>query len=546
MSDSERQTFLERQVAFLEEERDAALEALDMAGDLASFAIASQERGNCPELLKDICSRANRMLPFRAISIYLANDETGDFDRALTDPPQAAGELDDEIRALIADYSFSHALQANDNTFFLSGDKSHHILLRPLKTNFRVLGMFVGGLAERKDRISDIALRLFAVVMQAAAHAMENQDMHRAMENYARELDDKVKQRTAELEEAYERLCTTIDGMQAGVLLVEPKTRIILDANPQTLRMVGLSHDELVGKPCSGCFCPTPEPTCPVLDMGQTMTNQERTMRTASGETIPILKTVSKVMINGREHLLESFIDITEQKKLETLREDVDRIMRHDLKGPLNGIIGLPAMILAAGDNLTDDQREGLRFIREAGNKLLRMINMSLDLYKMETGSYVYTPGENDIMAIVGGVARDQQDNLRASGVRLRITLEGRNVPGSTKLPFACEESLLYSMLSNLAKNAVEGSRLGGEVILNIQRTQDAVILTMHNSKPVPEAIRCNVFEKYVTEGKKRGTGLGTYSARLIAEAMGGSIACKSSEESGTTMTVMLPDPKKR
>lgn len=543
MSESERNAFLERQVAFLEEERDAALEALDMAGDLGSFALHSRGRDTRDELVREICARANRMLPFQAVSLYLADEATGDFVRALTDPPQAAGELDDEVRSLIADQSFAHVLQSGDTAFFLGSDRTSQLLLRPLATRTRALGMFAGRLMERKDRISDIALKLFAVVMQSAAHALENQEMREAMEDHARELDRKVQARTADLVEAFERMRTTVDGMQAGVLLIEPESRTIVDVNPEALRLVGLPRDRVVGRRCTEYFCPAQENACPVLDNGQSVDSAERVMKNASGETIPILKTVSRVMVGGRQHLVESFIDITQQKKLETLREDVDRIMRHDLKGPLNGIIGLPAMLLAGGDNLTAEQVEGLRFIRDAGTKLLRMINMSLDLYKMEIGTYVYEPGNGDLMDVVRDVATDLRDALRAGGVRLRIRVDGREAGPDESMPLRCEESLLYSLLSNLMKNAVEGSAWDDEVTLDARREEGGVVLALHNAKPVPEAIRDRLFEKYVTEGKKCGTGLGTYSARLIIETMGGSIRCEAAEGLGTTMTVALPDP---
>jgi len=543
MSEAERNAYLERQVAYLEEERDAALEALDMAGDLGSFALHSRGRDTRAELLREICARADRMLPFQAVSLYLADEATGDFVRAQTEPPQAAGELDDEVRELIADQSFAHVLQSGETTFFLGRDKNRQLLLRPLATPTRTLGMFAGALNERRDRLSDIALKLFAVVMHAAAHALENQEMRQKMERHARELDRMVQARTAELVEAYERLRTTVDGMQAGVLLIEPESRTIVDANPEALRLVGLSREQVVGRRCTDYFCPAQKNACPVLDKHQSVDNAERIMKNASGEAIPILKTVSRVMVGGRQHLVESFIDITQRKRLETLREDVDRIMRHDLKGPLNGIIGLPAMILAAGDNLTADQIEGLHFIRDAGTKLLRMINMSLDLYKMEIGTYVYAPGDGDLMAVVRDVAADLRDALRSGGVRLRVAIDGAEAEGDATLPLRCEESMLYSLLSNLMRNAVEGSAWNDEVTLDIRREGGGVVLVLHNAKPVPEAIRDRLFEKYVTKGKKSGTGLGTYSARLIVDTMGGAIRCETGEGLGTTMTVTLPDP---
>jgi signal transduction histidine kinase len=65
--------------------------------------------------------------------------------------------------------------------------------------------------------------------------------------------------------------------------------------------------------------------------------------------------------------------------------------------------------------------------------------------------------------------------------------------------------------------------------------------IAIHNQGSVPEAIRESFFEKYVTAGKQSGTGLGTYSARLMAETQNGSIHLETSDAEGTTVTIRMP-----
>ena len=86
-------------------------------------------------------------------------------------------------------------------------------------------------------------------------------------------------------------------------------------------------------------------------------------------------------------------------------------------------------------------------------------------------------------------------------------------------------------MLSNLVKNALEASPDGGRVsvVLRAGTTLDVVIA---NAGAVPVSIRGNFFEKYSTAGKKDGTGLGTYGARLIAETHGAKISMASRSSS--------------
>jgi signal transduction histidine kinase len=68
--------------------------------------------------------------------------------------------------------------------------------------------------------------------------------------------------------------------------------------------------------------------------------------------------------------------------------------------------------------------------------------------------------------------------------------------------------------------------------------------VAISNAGAVPARIRDCFFEKYATAGKKDGTGLGTYGARLIAETHGAKIAMTTSEEAGTTVTVSFPRPR--
>ena len=96
-------------------------------------------------------------------------------------------------------------------------------------------------------------------------------------------------------------------------------------------------------------------------------------------------------------------------------------------------------------------------------------------------------------------------------------------------------------MLSNLFKNALEASPRNEKIQISLSKENECLI-SIHNQGAVPEDIRDNFFEKYTTSGKHGGTGLGTYSAKLIAETLGGSIiTMASSEKLGTMITLSFP-----
>jgi signal transduction histidine kinase len=232
----------------------------------------------------------------------------------------------------------------------------------------------------------------------------------------------------------------------------------------------------------------------------------------------------------------------------ETLREhvklqaDVERISRHDLKTPLSSIIAIPQM-LRETSSLTHQQDELIQMVELAGHRLLGMINLSLDLFRMEQGDYRFEPAAVDMAEVARRVAFD----LRALAASLRVGLRVDPPPGEPIRAWA-EELLSYSMIANLVKNALEASPEGGTVTVSFQQDGGDVWIRIHNQGAVPEEIRDRFFEKYATAGKAEGTGLGTYSARLMAETQRGRIGMVTGA-AGTTVEVVLrapPDPARR
>ena len=238
-------------------------------------------------------------------------------------------------------------------------------------------------------------------------------------------------------------------------------------------------------------------------------------------------------------HFLGIKEDITERKKADQLREDVERIMRHDLKAPINGLINLPGLVLSEG-GLTPSQADLLEKIEEAGWRMLDSIDRSLDLFKMETGAYLLAPEPVDMVRVFGDVVLEQRAKAAERAVGMDLVVEGSG-GGEEEFWVVGEESLCRSMLSALVANAVEASPPGGRVTVRLGGEGEWAVIAIHNEGVVPLKIRPVFFEKYATHGKKGGTGLGAYSARLMAEAQGGGIGFATSEEEGTTVTARLP-----
>ncbi len=246
-----------------------------------------------------------------------------------------------------------------------------------------------------------------------------------------------------------------------------------------------------------------------------------------------------RVDSGGVRVLSGSVQDITDKKNLEKLRDDIDNIIRHDLKTPLNGIINLPQLMM--GDpNLTPDQVEYLRYIEEGGKKMLRQVEMSLDIMKIERGQFQYKPYPFDLLGIVRSIEAEMQEVAERKKLSVEIFLHGELATDSSSFVVRAEERLCYPMLSNLMANAIEASPAGERVTLALSEDTEQLV-SIRNIGAVPLEIRERFFEKFVTSGKFKGTGLGTYSASLFARAQGGSVELDASEEGATTVLVRLP-----
>jgi PAS domain S-box-containing protein len=332
-----------------------------------------------------------------------------------------------------------------------------------------------------------------------------------------------------------------VDNAAMAVFRVRPSGRIVY-ANLTAARMLGYTRSELRRMTVADVTPAVTREEWPAawarLKDRQVVTF-EGVVRGKDETSLTVEVTAYHLLFKGTELAIAFLFDISERKRVETLREDVERLVRHDLRSPTLAVQTLFTLFDRA-DNLTGEQRELLESVRQASRRMLNIIDMSRALYKMEAGTYTVAPKPVDLLAVADSVAEDLSPLLRASKVALAVTLEGEPAGPRAAFMIRSEELLCYALLSNLVKNAVEASPEGGEVTLDI-RTEGDHVITVHNAGVIPESIRGSFFDKYVTSGKRQGTGLGTYTARLIATTLGGSIDFTSSEGEGTSIVVKLP-----
>jgi CheY-like chemotaxis protein len=212
------------------------------------------------------------------------------------------------------------------------------------------------------------------------------------------------------------------------------------------------------------------------------------------------------------------------------LREDIEKITQHDLKGPLSSILfELPKL----------DNEKSSQSIKQSVNSVLEMINRSLDIFKIEQGTYPLSPIETDLTVMVMDAINASQ--LLAEQKNITINVIGTDRPHM----IWAEPLLCLSIYNNLIKNAIEAAPENSMVKILLKENELFVEFIILNQGVIPAILRENLFEKYVSSNLKQGSGFGTYSAKLMTEVQNGTITFDIKDEKATIFTVQMPSINK-
>lgn len=354
----------------------------------------------------------------------------------------------------------------------------------------------------------------------------------------------------AELRQSESLLLMILKALPVGVWMSDPEGRILY-ANQASRNLLGPETDALPDPAALRMWLHgTGEPLPPqdfvlarAIKGENPAQGQLLEVEPGAGSTRLVVQ-CDAIPIRDDEGLLRAVIvvmaDITERTQREQARESIEHMMRHDLRSPLTGFTSLSRLLLRQ-NNMTEEQRDWAAKLGASANAMLCTIDAYLKLSCIERGSLPMEGVECDLMAL----ARDALAGLalvpQLSGRHILLTSEGAPLLPGQGISVYCEPALVTTMLTNLVRNALEAAPEGTIAEIDFADRGDAVDIAVHNAGEVPPSIRQRFFEKYVTTGKRHGTGIGTYSARRIAEFHGGSISLDSSVPGHTTVLVRLP-----
>ncbi len=370
-----------------------------------------------------------------------------------------------------------------------------------------------------------------------------------------------------------QKMSTIQESVEAGIVLIDSDSKVVVDINAFAAQLIGEKKDRIIGQSCHAYICMPKSGKCPVTDLEQKVDQWATELIASDSTKIPILKTARPIVLEGRSYLLETFVDITQIKRLENdlrtisreletanhqLIEANDRAnemavkaefasmakseflanMSHEIRTPMNGVMGMCALLLD-GD-LTDEQRQFADVIRVSSEDLLRLINDILDFSKIESGKLELETLDFDLQLCLEDIlevlaVKAHEKGLELSGI----------ISSNTPVLLKGDANRLRQILINLTGNAIKFTE-NGDVSIDIrlaEKDQDQITLHFEvcdTGIGIPVHRQGALFSPFVqvdgsTTRKYGGTGLGLAISKQLVELMGGRIGVRSQKGMGTT-----------
>ena len=356
------------------------------------------------------------------------------------------------------------------------------------------------------------------------------------------------------------RLKTILETIQEGIVMIDPETHQIADANSIAVNMIGKTREEIIGSVCHKFICPAEKGKCPITDLRQEVDHSERVLLKSGEEKCPIIKTVTSIILDGKKYLFESFIDISELKRAEEENKRLeDHLVRaqkmeaigtlaggiaHDFNNLLTGILGNISIMRMNFDDSHPffDRLTHMEEYVQRGSDLTKQL-----LGFAQGGKYEIKPTH------LGEFIRRSSEMFGRTKKEIRIHHKVQEALWSVEV----DRGQLEQVLLNLYVNAWQAMPGGGDLYLSVENVDlDEIDVSPFGVKPgkyvkmtitdtgvgMDEATKDRIFEPFFTTKERgRGTGLGLASVYGIIKNHGGFINVESEKHMGTSFLIFLP-----
>jgi PAS domain S-box-containing protein len=388
----------------------------------------------------------------------------------------------------------------------------------PLKGRERVLGAITFSSSSSGRHFGSGELIFAEELARRAASAIENAQLYREAEARA-------------------QAARVLAAIGDGVLLVD-RSGIVRLWNNAAERITGLAVADVVSHRIGDAIpaWDTIRPRLPVAQAGEAGRAESVPLEIGDRELW-----LSVSAVGYEDGTVYAFRDLTEERALESMRQDFVATVSHELRTPLAAIYGA-ALTLRRDDVTLEDDLEAklLEVITEEANRLSEIVSDLLLATQLDTGRLHANLERCDPRAIAQLELDAAQTHVPDN---VDLTLEAPD-----ELPMVVADSgQLRQVLSNLIENAVKYSPDGGAVTLAVKPRDRHVRFSVSDAGlGIPASEQRRIFEKFfrldpdMTRGIG-GTGLGLYICRELVRRVDGRIWVESDGRTGSTFHVEIP-----
>jgi signal transduction histidine kinase len=355
-----------------------------------------------------------------------------------------------------------------------------------------------------------------------------------------------------------DRLKVLLNTMEEGMIVINPAGIVTL-ANPR-VDLIGLRPSEIIGQPFRTLivdprlglarrlgFADADAARQLIQDMG-TLDATATVSYSFNGERGEVNLLRAAVPIHGQQGrvigLLLVLYNKTEEHQLARSREDLTRMLVHDLRSPMTAVTTSLKLIgeLTPKDSPQHETiLDAVGASRRAVKKVLNRLDALLDIARMDRGEIDLEPGIIALGKLVDAVFAD----LRPLAQEIDVTLTNAVTPETR--PVSVDADKIERVLMNLVDNALKYTPAGGNVTVRASlEDDDHLRVEVSDTGPgIPDAYKERLFDHFVQvagrERVRRGVGLGLTFCRLVVTAHGGRIWIDDNPGGGSIFAFTLP-----
>ena len=385
-------------------------------------------------------------------------------------------------------------------------------------------------------------IRRFAEALAAGDLSRRLRWRRRPGREFADALDamaEAVSARIAEANSEKEQLLAVLAGMVEGVLVVGAAGKIVL-ANPR-LRQMFSAWGEVEGR--------TPLEVIRNAGVDDALRSAAATQELVSVEVQAGGAEERTILVNAvafpttgpRLGTVAVFHDVSELRRLESLRSDFVANVSHELKTPLTAVRGF-AETLLSGSVPPQDVEKYLGVILKHAERLGSLIDDLLELSRIESRKQPLQFTSVDVGRVAVGVTTGMEPLLRSKALSVKL-VEQAEPPAEAR----ADRRAVEQVLTNLLDNAAKYTNAGGHIEVQVTAAGDRIAVEVRDDGiGIPERDLPRIFERFYRVEKARsrdlgGTGLGLSIVKHLVQAMDGEIFVQSELGRGTTFRFTLP-----